>query len=608
MSLSEKTGYKSKVDDKFTTSFYDKDFEQDVVGGTTKGKTFPVYQYTSRQLANTSAGSTNYSTYGSTTSSPGPANTYIDYKFINIKDFKTILAPDGATNNKKNKLTNVLDNYINVSPLNDYDYQTYGTDEEHHVLKNYKDKTPSVYKSTKAGFDALQKTQMFFQFSLTLKNNSENKNTLVSQFKQTYQIMNASPYSFREGDNVRRLNQISVYKETLEAILQQFFIRFEELTKDREKDDDKIQQRIFNNVDDDIIKLNIYRTLSSINDKWLGGETKNLPCTNISKIVDSFRFLDSGFLDIGDDFLINPLSISQKMVSNYNQSFFDLINSILIENNFNFIALPSFIDFTTAKKMKEDVFTPIPWSAGISKDTTGAQFVCVYVGQKSSNLNLGNDSDHEDDGFTIVSDGKCDDENGIMANTQGAIPEIFQNNTKQKGYKIPYFLVSYGKGNQSIFKDIKLDQREFTETAESLEIINDLSDSADKSKTSYKGQNLFNTYQKRAYSAEVEMMGNVTIQPMMYFQLNNIPMFKGAYLIHNTTHSITAHNMKTTFKGSRIKKVKTPLITEVQIFQSLIGSLSDVGKAKNVSNKNLTFKTPLTPPKTSKSNVIKISR
>ena len=104
------------------------------------------------------------------------------------------------------------------------------------------------------------------------------------------------------------------------------------------------------------------------------------------------------------------------------------------------------------------------------------------------------------------------------------------------------------------------------------------------------------------------MMGNVTIQPMMYFQLNNIPMFKGAYLIHNTTHSITAHNMKTTFKGSRIKKVKTPLITEVQIFQSLIGSLSDVGKAKNVSNKNLTFKTPLTPPKTSKSNVIKISR
>lgn len=518
-------------------------------------------------------------------------------KFILKEKLKTTLSANGTDANGlpksiRDKFKNtgevILLNYANVSPLNNNEFQ----------LKSYNFQTSDDV--TIEG----NKNQ-FYQFDLTLQDNAINKDKLVKLFARTHKIINATPKIFTHTSEKQ---DISVDKNKFKRILQQFFIRFQELTKDPEKDeDDKIQQRIFNNVDDDIIKLNIYRTISSINDKWLGGETKSIACTNIEKIAESFRFLDSGFLDIGDDFLINPLSVQQKIIGNYNQSFFDLVNSILIENNFNFIALPTYIDFTTAQNMKEAIFTPYPWSEEVSKDTAGAQFICVYTGQKSSNLNLGNDSEHEDDGFNVISDGKCDDTTNTIAQPVGQ-PKLFQNDTNKKGYKIPYFLVSYGKGNQSIFKDIKLDQREFTETAESLEIINDLSDTGDVTKTSYKGQNLFNTYQKRAYSAEVEMMGCATIQPMMYFQLNNIPMFKGAYLIYKTTHSITAHNMKTTFKGSRIKKVKTPLITEVQLFQSLIGSLKDGGEAKTINNKKITLKRPLTPPDTTKSNVIKISR
>ena len=40
--------------------------------------------------------------------------------------------------------------------------------------------------------------------------------------------------------------------------------------------------------------------------------------------------------------------------------------------------------------------------------------------------------------------------------------------------------VSYGRDNQSFFKDIKLDQREFSETAESLQIIEEISKDAQK--------------------------------------------------------------------------------------------------------------------------------
>jgi hypothetical protein len=67
-----------------------------------------------------------------------------------------------------------------------------------------------------------------------------------------------------------------------------------------------------------------------------------------------------------------------------------------------------------------------------------------------------------------------------------------------------------------------LDQREFTETMESLQTIEDISQGGDKSKATYRGNNLFNVYQTRSYSAEIEMLGAPMIQPMMYFQLNNI--------------------------------------------------------------------------------------
>ena len=473
---------------------------------------------------------------------------------IKVSDIETILGTNDK-NSSNGKFTDIVKNYINISPIND---------------KDWDDKN-------------------IYQFDLSLRSNDINKDILVSQFGKTYHIMNATPRVFRPNQENYR---ISVDKRYFDLAIQNFFERFAELTKDPEKEDDKIQQKIFNNIDDDIIKLNIYRTLSSINDKWLGSKL-NKACTNIENIVDTFRFLDSGFLDIGDEFLINPLGLVQKMVNNYNQSFFDLVNGLLIENNFNFIALPSYIDFNTPKDMKENIFTPYAWSSNASKDSAKAAFICVYTGQKSSNLDLGKDSEHEDDGFLVLTN-NCE-----IVKT----PELFETPKGKTGFNIPYFSVSYAKGNQSIFKDIKLDQREFIETAESLEIIDDLSQNGNKNKATAKGQNLFNVYQKRAYSAEVEMMGNVTIQPMMYFQLTNIPMFRGAYLIYNTSHSITAHNMKTTFKGNRIKKVKTPLITEAQLFQTLIGSVSEGGEAETITNEILD-KEPATPAVTTKSKVI----
>jgi hypothetical protein len=63
----------------------------------------------------------------------------------------------------------------------------------------------------------------------------------------------------------------------------------------------------------------------------------------------------------------------------------------------------------------------------------------------------------------------------------------------------------------------------------------------------------------------------------MYFQLNNIPMFRGAYLIYKVNHSIKPHSMTTTIKGNRVKKSKTPLIDKATMYMNLVGGNTNGG-------------------------------
>jgi hypothetical protein len=49
---------------------------------------------------------------------------------------------------------------------------------------------------------------------------------------------------------------------------------------------------------------------------------------------------------------------------------------------------------------------------------------------------------------------------------------------------------------------------------------------------------LYNLYKNRSYECRVESMGNAMIQPTMYFNLRNVPMFRGPYMIQDVEHTI----------------------------------------------------------------------
>ncbi len=62
---------------------------------------------------------------------------------------------------------------------------------------------------------------------------------------------------------------------------------------------------------------------------------------------------------------------------------------------------------------------------------------------------------------------------------------------------------------------------------------------------------LYNLYKNRSYTCSVDMMGDALIQPMMYFNIRNIPMFSGPYMITKVTHNISENGFETQFDGTR---------------------------------------------------------
>jgi hypothetical protein len=435
-----------------------------------------------------------------------------------------------------------------------------------------------------------------YQFTLVNRNGTEGANLIKNLIAEHVWILNGKPEIFRYNNYIstkKRYSKLWVNKDQFDVYLNGFLSRFKTLAKDYdkvlEKEQDKIEQQIFNTIDDDLIKLTIYRELSSVYNKWIAGNDSNLPvasCSaNIKKegLFNTFRFIDRSYNDIGDKFYINPYMVKELILGKPNKSVFSLLDTILRDNNFNFIPLPNFINYSDINDVV-DVFKPYPFSKTKSI-SQGPSFVCMYSGQISNHLDMGEDSSHPDDSFII------DYDNNGYSYTK--LPQDFLTQKDGNNSNIPYFLVSYGKQNQSYFKNLKLDQSEFTATLDSLNAVENLSNIGDKTKPTYNGQNLWNVYQNRAYTCEVDMMGNAMIQPFMYFQLSNVPMFRGTYNIFKVTHSITPHNMQTNFKGVRIKRTKTPLITKSELFSGLLGYLNQVetkkGRTGKVYDSNFTL-------------------
>jgi hypothetical protein len=98
----------------------------------------------------------------------------------------------------------------------------------------------------------------------------------------------------------------------------------------------------------------------------------------------------------------------------------------LSENNFNFIPLPSFVNFND-KEALADIFEPYPYNDVVA---SGPSFVCVYAGQSSTNLDLGSTSNYPDDGIFIRIDPSGNFVPGTMQEDLNNLNKLFRSKSK----------------------------------------------------------------------------------------------------------------------------------------------------------------------------------
>jgi hypothetical protein len=473
------------------------------------------------------------------------------------------------------KKTNVSSNYVKGSDITD-NFKNY--DNYNVILPVYSDiggaeYLSSIYLELKDDSDIVGKLKDIFKEELIIVNTG-------------YKIWNPKKYAqYRQGVTIKK----DVYGEYFKTFTEEIKALTEGTTIQGEEE--KQLNEVFGMSNKNDIKLMLYKHCKNIYDKWVGGvqDINNVifQCGDNSRtdsnrkqtdtalsdkygsgkprLIDSFRFVTRSFRDIGDELFIDPRPVEEQISDFPNTSSYSVISGLLNDNKFEFHSLPTFINYRD-DEMLQSVFTPQEYGNSIT--SCGPTFVCVYTGQHSKSLDI-KSGRYPNDGFDM----RCN---------STTIPDDFKNALQPYEDPVAVFEVNYSQQNQNIFKDITLDQSEFSETEESLKIVQDISMNGFENKPTYAGQNMYNIYGVRSYSAEIEMLGNPMIQPMMYFQLNNIPMFHGAYMIIRTRHNIKPNHMTTWFTGSRIRAIETPLFDVADAYMSLIETL-DLSEVKGGS-------------------------
>lgn len=427
-------------------------------------------------------------------------------------------------------------------------------------------------------------------------------------FKKYYWIMTSTPKLFgldvlpgkgkTDADNK---SAFMANKKLVDKYLEAFQREWKNVYKEKEEDINSKDDEDLNNdnvLDDEDTKLSLYRTFKSICDKWISSserkEGKHSYFFNITDadvvehkgssrvpLAGHFTYVNRVMGEIGNRAVIDVTKL-KTMRENPKISFYNLISDLLGENKFDFFPLPSYVNFTTIggddpDKVAREMFSP--YTNNISK-VSGPNFICMYVGGTSRIVSLKpkancpkdqEDINYNDDGFSLSEEGG-DTPKEIKDPLEeypkaGEFPE-YKDNSRMEGQGFTAFRVAYGLENQNHFKSVELDQTEFTETNESLMVISKLADGGNPADRTQKGNNLHNIYLTRSYTCKVASLGNMMIQPLQYFELTNIPMFYGTYLITEVTHNVKPHHIETNFKGVRQPIATVPVVEDVAVAMS----------------------------------------
>lgn len=364
----------------------------------------------------------------------------------------------------------------------------------------------------------------------------------------------------------------SSLKNAFDGFIDELHLIYGDIAKDAKKNEQNVAKKInaaeatdpFKNKD---LRLTTYMTLKSLYDKWLcapinGIETWKLNSESGHSDFDNFVYADTFYHDIGYKLTVNISKVSnwlssclptenlettEGVLQYTGRTIFEFLSEVAQDSGGMLLALPQKFGIATAEDVA-GMFTPYSINSDWNQDDSS--FIFMYTYKPSEHLGDTDGADYDMNGWSRNGDSfnVTDDE---------IIGKLFSDN----GYTIPSFGVTYAKQNQAIFKNITLNTEDAGVTEAGLAATFNIASKASEGprESTIYGQDLYRVYSQYAYQCGVECMGNMEIMPLMYFQLNNVPLWKGTYMIKKVSHNITVGNISTQFEGVRVNKYAIPM-------------------------------------------------
>lgn len=309
---------------------------------------------------------------------------------------------------------------------------------------------------------------------------------------------------------------------------------------------------IISGFENDSIKLELYNTFKLRNDKWFSSKY-----TGEKLLMEDFLFLDSANRDISDKVFVDINNFKDILdPKNERNNLYTAFSVLLKNTNFLIRPMPAYVNFykknnknSTIENMASTIFGTF---LEVDVEDTSPKLIIQYTDTSSKYVSdMDSDYYYENDSFYI-------DDHDSPLNTSDS--------------NVVSFEINIGDMNQNIFKSIDINQSTFQNTSESFKLIDQIARSESGSSSKNMDKSLFDIYRNYNYTCSITLLGNMMIQPTMYFYLNNLPMYRGTYIITEVNHNIGKQStMTTTIKGRRMAKYNFPLLNSsfVSSYKSL---------------------------------------
>ena len=324
-------------------------------------------------------------------------------------------------------------------------------------------------------------------------------------------------------------------------------------------------------LDGDLTKRDLWESFKATNDKWISGnDFKN------KTLFEDVLFLDRASRDIGNKVIIDIYKLKERLTNiNPKTNMLTYVQSIIQENHFVVMNVPSYMNFYNVQDATKN---PVPKMEGVGDfanslfgtfmnvdyRNSSSKLVCFYGGKPSEHLAVNNvDYKFKDDGFDLKKD------NPLIENQ-------VDKKDWDKSNRVVGFNIDIGTQNQQIFHGFSLSQDAGLSTAESIQILNDMTAQSGNRQAATQNISLYNLYKTRSYKCTINMMGNAMIQPTMYFNLRYVPMFSGPYMILSVDHTISQGSFETVLTGIRQTIYSLPQLDDylqtlkVNLLQSIV--------------------------------------